>query len=447
MYRDRGGVEKMNEEEICNRFYQNFEGNKNRVKEEISTHLINKHHFKTVWGKRSQEIFYYTEGIYKDGGIAIIRQEIEKILKEKLTINYQKEIINKIKNRTIIDAEKIEEEDNFICLNNGLWDIEHKELIRHTPEKIFLSKLNIDYEPNADCAKIENFMKQLFDTQKKIDTIQEIAGYILLRSNYLKKAFIFKGKRDTGKTTLLDLFEGIVGENNVSRESLQNLCDDKHSSINLMGKLLNVYDDLNRKFIKNPSEFKNITGDARRIRGERKFCDPVLFKNYATLIFACNSLPSIDGTIDEAFLSRFIILEFNKVIPIWKRDKNLKYKLLEEKSGFLIWALSGLDRLNRNKKFSFEITPKEVYNEFTIHNTILGNFVIDRIDKRKGNIISKTELYNEYVKYYMNQKKEWQKEEFYEIKKFGKKLKNIITDLSDIKREGKKYWKNIILIQ
>ena len=51
-----------------------------------------------------------------------------------------------------------------------------------------------------------------------------------LPSYFIKKAIIFVGERDTGKTTLINLLASLMGKGNVSGVSLQRITSDKFAT-------------------------------------------------------------------------------------------------------------------------------------------------------------------------------------------------------------------------
>ncbi|MCL1881210.1 MAG: DNA primase [Oscillospiraceae bacterium] len=130
----------------------------------------------------------------------------------------------------------------LINLKNGIYNIHTRQLSPHNPDILSTIRINANYDPEAKC---HAFLKYLADVLPESEhcLIQEMLGYVLVPINKAKKAIIFSGEKDTGKSTILFVFEDVLlGEDNVSNVPLQKL-DDRFSTIHLFGKLANIGGD------------------------------------------------------------------------------------------------------------------------------------------------------------------------------------------------------------
>ena len=215
----------------------------------IAKHLINKYSFKTVPGKKMDEIYIYMDGIYIEKGKDIIEQEAEDILEEVAKTHTINEIKNKIQRLTKVDRKDLGcNKKNLICLKNGVLDLQTKQLYEHSSKYCFMSKLPIVYNPNAHCDNIFKFFSEVLN-EDDIDCIQEWFGYQLYRDYNIKKAAIFRGEPDTGKTTFMNLLKNFVGIDNCSSISLQLIAQGKWQLVPLYNKHSNICDDLSEKDI------------------------------------------------------------------------------------------------------------------------------------------------------------------------------------------------------
>lgn len=362
---------------------------------QIAKYLAKSYSAKTL-GERNREILIYDNGIYRPGENDL-RGEIQIILEELATKNGKNEIIDKIRDLTVANRKDFEVDLNMINLQNGIFNIRSGELIKHDPKYMFLSKIPVKYNPSAICPKINSFFSQILDT-KDISIINEWFGYALYRSYFIKKAMIFVGERDTGKTTMLRLLERFIGKENISGRSLQQIASDKFAAATLYNKHLNSYDDLSVRDVNDNGAFKMATGGGT-ISGEFKFRDPFLFANHAKLIFACNQIPNVKDTQDEAYFSRWIVLDFHKEIS--KPDKFLFDKVTseEELSGLLNIVIEGLQRLLKQQEFSCSKNPEEIKAEMLKSGSSIAKFAYDCLQQKEGSWISKEEMYVKYAKY------------------------------------------------
>jgi putative DNA primase/helicase len=76
------------------------------------------------------------------------------------------------------------------------------------------------------------------------------------------------GPGDTGKSTLLALFEELLGTRNVSNATLQSIAHDRFAGADLYGKLANISADLDAKAIQSTGVFKILTGGQDSLRVE-----------------------------------------------------------------------------------------------------------------------------------------------------------------------------------
>jgi putative DNA primase/helicase len=367
---------------------------------EIAKYLVGKYHVKTV-GEKIREVFIYKAGVYISG-LNTLRSEIQAILQEQASTHYKNNIIEMVKDFTVTNREDFHVNENLINLNNGIFNIKNAELIPHSPEYLFFTKIPVNYDPGAKCPTIELFLKDILPPEH-IEIILEWFGYCLYRRYFIKKAVIFVGERDTGKSTLIKLYMSFIGDDNTSGVSLQKLGSDKFASSQLYNKHINVYDDLDFKDINNNGLFKIATGGGV-MSGERKFAEQFQFLNYAKLTFACNKVPDVKDTNDDAYFSRWIVVPF--LAEIEKKDKSLTGKITtpEELSGLLNLAILGLKKIIENQDFSYDKNPEEIKKEMLLSGSMIAKFVEDRLEEEVNGWVSKDDMYNECANYALQEK-------------------------------------------
>ncbi len=360
--------------------------------------ILKKHHFITVGGQK-KEIYYYVDGVYKTGGDGIILQEVQRLTEGYIKNHDVQEVIGHIHRLTLRDRDILTNKDlDWICVSNGILNVKTRELLPHTPQKIFTQKIPHEYNPLASCPKFLLFLSQII-SEKDIAGLQEYCGFSLYRSYFFKKALIFVGERDTGKTTLIKIIVAFFGQQNTSGESLHRITTDKFSAVNLHNKLLNFFDDLSFEDIKDVGNFKVVTGGGY-ISAEQKFCERFQFKNHAKLMFATNKISDIKDSDDDAYYSRWLITNFNNTFDGSNpnTDRFLAEKICseEEMSGILNWALEGLERLLKNQKFTNECSPAEVKSIMMKSGSSISVFASECLEQGDGLWISKDDLYYLY---------------------------------------------------
>ena len=208
--------------------------------------------------------------------------------------------------------------------------------------------------------------------------IEEMIGYCLFRRNELGKCFILTGHGSNGKSTLLDVIKRLLGEDNISSVSLEDL-NDRFKTFQLEGKLANIGDDISNKYIDNNSTFKKlVTGETVNV--ERKGKDPFDFNNYSKLIFSCNDMPRIND-LSDGLKRRIILIPFNARFSKsdanfdpFIRDKLMKPEALEY---LLNLALAGLERILYNRAFTIPESVSNAWTEYEKTNNPVLGFVED----------------------------------------------------------------------
>ncbi len=351
----------------------------------------------------NESIYYFKDGIYVRNGETRIKELVHELLEGKETTQQVNEIIGKIQRSTYIDRSIFtDNNEHKIVVENGILNLETLELSPHSHGFYSLTKFPVIYDSTKKCDKI---LKFLSETVKPGDvpTLQEWVGYNLWTTGYpAQKAMILVGEGGNGKSTFIGFIEALIGRENRSSVSLQELEENRFASHDLYGKAANLYPDLPDKDLRSTGKFKMLTG-GDPIRAENKHVKAFTFRNYAKLTFSCNKIPRVyDDT--TAFFRRFIIIEFpNCFEGSDKEDRDLKEKITSDKdemSGFLNWALDGLARLRANGwHFSDNKTVEEVKEEYTVMSNPYKAFVDHCVIQDSDLIAPKDKVYEAYKKH------------------------------------------------
>jgi putative DNA primase/helicase len=259
-------------------------------------------------------------------------------LKDKVKIHIVNEVIEKLKRRTYFE---LKEEPLKIAFKNQALDWTEflagnldKALIpiEQTKEQpVFHSipfNLNVDafkkclesFNPNSDgiqkiaeelAPEIVNIFKSWVGDSWIL--LFEIIGYCLYPAYPFNKAFMLVGDGSNGKSTFLRLVKEILGEGNVTGQSLQDLCLYRFAQAELYHKLANIFADIPSKPIGYAGWFKILTGEDAA-SAPRKFKSSLYFKNYAKLLFSANELPQV-ADMTDAFWRRWIVIDFPNKFP------------------------------------------------------------------------------------------------------------------------------------
>lgn len=249
--------------------------------------------------------------------------------------------------------------DDAITFDNGILDatqgIEEPVLHDHTPNWLSLSALPYTFDKQAQCPQWLQFLNEVLEgDQQRIALLQEFFGYCLTPDNSLQKMLVLRGVSRSGKGTIVKVLEAVLGRENVTGFSLTALAE-RFGTGSLVGKLVAVVGEVNLQ--KNRDKYQ-IFETLNKITGN----DPVdiEFKHQVLkmstrlpvrFVISCNEMPSFSDD-SGAFSERLLIVDFEKACPPEKRDPDLADRLCAEASGVANWALEGLARLRKHKRFS-----------------------------------------------------------------------------------------------
>ena len=220
----------------------------------------------------AEKIHVYREGVYVPEGKHLIEFEAQRRLGDA-TYDYRiKEVIVYIEREKYIKPDETMDNAEVINLKNGLLNWREGTLSPHSPEYKSIIQIPVEYDPEATCPKIDNFLETTLPSDYT-PLIEELLGYFLIPDTKMEKAVMLLGAGSNGKSTLTRLIGAFIGDENVAKIPLQDLSPDNRFSVaGLYGKLLNVFSDIDSKALERSSFFKAIvSGDT--IKAEQKHKD------------------------------------------------------------------------------------------------------------------------------------------------------------------------------
>lgn len=323
--------------------------------------------------KIDNELYKYNNGVYeKNTNIekAMI-QEIKDLnsTKRRETLEYLK----------LICEDKKRDTSGLIAFNNGIYDIEKSELLPFSPDIIITNRIPWDYNSAAYSELMDKTLNKFACNTKDIRTlIEEVIGYTFYSKNELGKSFIIIGDKANGKSTFLKIMIFLLGENNTSALSLDDIINSRFRLYEVNGKLLNIGDDIGSGYIPESENYRKIvTGDV--IVAEKKGKDPIKFNCYAKFIFSANEIPRVKDPTG-ATARRIIIIPFKNSFTQNSEDYDPyfldKIKNAECMEYLINVGVEGLKRVLKNKGFSESEETKQLLKEFNENN----NPVIEYVD-------------------------------------------------------------------
>jgi len=333
------------------------------VPKKLADKLINEVHF--VSHRDSGNIYVYNEGVYEGWGKQRIEMEVRRELGDLCNEHMVSETVSAVREMTYAPPSTFSSPPpQLVCVNNGILNLLTGELAPHAPEEVFLNKIPWNWNPDAQCPKIMEFLKERLPDPTDLQTFLEACGYCLYRGYPIQVAIMLYGEGDTGKSTLLNLLRRLLGTGNVVSRSLQQLCSDRFATAELFGKLACIFPDLPSEGIYDTSVFKALTG-GDLIPAQRKFGQPFYFVNYAKLLFSCNQIPQARD-LSDAYFRRWVLIPCNEKVPEDKKDPYILDKICtpEEMSGFLRVCVEAFRQALARGHFLKSRTVEEIRQEY-----------------------------------------------------------------------------------
>lgn len=229
--------------------------------------------------------------------------------------------IEYIKNRTrIVDPAKIRKTmeevmplpEDFIPLENGLFEVHKKILHDHSPQYYYLSHIPRKYIPGGKSIKFRRFLEIVFtgdpEKEKKIIQIYEVIAWTLTPGYIPQGSATFIGSGGEGKSIVISAIGSLLGKDNVSSVSVQEIENDKFKRPELQGRFANITSEaggiIKSEIFKRATDYSDITAD-------RKNGGNFTFNSRAKWIMATNKLPETADNL-RAFYRRnpiFIVFE------------------------------------------------------------------------------------------------------------------------------------------
>lgn len=268
-------------------------------------------------------------------------------------------------------------------------------LLTQSPAWGFTYCLSVNYDPKSDTKVINKFLKDIVDNDSDIELLLQIPAQALLQDTGYQQAYLLTGGGANGKSTFINVTKELIGKSNIVALSLQDIVENKFSSAELQGKLLNLYPDLPNSSVKTTGKFKAVTG-SDTITAEKKFGQPFQLENKAVFAFSANSLPAVEDS-SYAFWRRWAIIEFPHVFKV---DPEFIKKLTtpENLSGFLNLIVDKMDRIETHGLTRSD-KVEDAMDTWKKRSNSAYAYITDMLVRSPNDWINKETIYNLYINY------------------------------------------------
>lgn len=332
------------------------------------------------------------------------KRAVYSILPDELTMCLPSSQIDEVLRRLSyvksirFESEKLYNENQYyVNVKNGFFDIRNWNFHERNNTDRFDYMLNFSYIKDTTLDHAPHFKKYLMSSigEDQIDCLLNVLGYCLSSLVAGRKAFVLLGKGKTGKSSILDLLEAVVGPEYVTHIAFHDMSNER-SKAAYYGKRLNISREIANKPNKHEESFKSLISN-EALTGNAKFEKPIDYVPHLTFIFAGNT-DLCFGTLDDAIIDRLVYIIYDKEIIV--PDPHLKDNLYAERDIIFSLALDKLPELVFNN-YDFQMGEAgERHIEFlrsSIHST--ESFISDECIISEDATVSSVELFNKYKLY------------------------------------------------
>ena len=301
--------------------------------------------------EETDELLYYRDGVYKQGGDKLIAKVLEAKYGYELNDHSLSQVIGHINRSTYHKREELDSDINIINLKNGLYHIQEDILTPHTPDHLSVKQKPITHNRDAVAKRFPSFLNEVLYEQN-IQTAIDVLAYTFRRDYDIEIIVKLYGFGNNGKSVFTSLATALHGAENVSNVPLDQLIKNNFALSGLKDKDINIDNELGRHTISESAVLKRLTGGSRQpVRVEEKNKPAYDTTLYAKLIFNVNNMPdSVDKS--DAYNRRVVILSSPYQFEGENEDKQLISKLTteEEKSAIFNTLMDALRRIIETKE-------------------------------------------------------------------------------------------------
>lgn len=307
-----------------------------------------------------------------------------------------------IPDRIIIDRQR--EQANYINLKNGLFNLTTMEFEpEHRADLYFINQLDFEYDDDAIAPNFRRFLNStLVHADDKTDwdlvsLAEEMLAYCMTARTDMKSSFWLVGGKDCGKSTMLALIRGLMGDLHATIDLTQ-LATNRFLLSGIVGKRVITFSEGDANAVLPDGLYKALTGGSDELYADVKNRDGITFRPVCKPVWAMNNMPRISDRTG-ATTRRITILPYNRTIPASEQKHDLEQLLMSERSGIFNILISALKRLNNAGSFTACKQSQEKLAEYVMENDTEATFIAEITERHESYKVQSSALYSRYAEW------------------------------------------------
>lgn len=327
------------------------DGEKRLPQNSVIANILAEHYrHQFAWNIEEQHFYRYASernGLWSREPIELVYQAIANELNAsggEFSSNQIKAVADLLK--ADLAVRSWDDVDGLIPMANGVLDLTSMTLKPHAPGYRLRWQLPYEYDPNADCPGIREWLHQSQEEDpQRVQLLRAYLKAIVCGRADLQRFLEIVGPGGSGKGTYTRLAIALVGNQNVFQTELKHLENNRFETSGIYGKRLVVVSDSER-YGGSVSVLKALTGQDL-IRHERKFQQATEgFAPKAMVLIAANE-PIQSSDYTSGLERRRLTLPFPNQVPAHQRrdlitlDRGkVSGEFAAELPGLLNWVLT-----------------------------------------------------------------------------------------------------------
>ncbi|WP_436870179.1 phage/plasmid primase, P4 family [Staphylococcus shinii] len=298
-----------------------------------------------------------------------------------------------------VTNETFDNDFNLFNVQNGFIDLKAGKLNDHERKNYFTKISHVEYTDKSDCPKWDEFLDDIFlGNQELVRFIQRAVGYSLSGHTSEQVLFVLYGNGRNGKSVFLDILNEIFGNysTNIQPQAImasKNQSDASPEIAKLDGARLVTTTEPNEGERFDEGLLKQLTG-GDRVSARKLYENEFEFTPQFKLWMATNHKPYVRGR-DEGIWRRFVIIPFDKQIPLHEIDRDLTKKLKRELPAIMRWCVDGFLEWQRIGLSEPKII-KEQRDEYRVEMDSIASFINDCCELNPMQKIKSSEIFSAY---------------------------------------------------